>query len=84
MIKVIKGEGELSEARLNEMEAEGMVLISANCAVTNEYSHGPMAFKHDVTRWTYHFRVADKKSSGPSPYDASAPRRRKGRFGPRD
>jgi hypothetical protein len=70
MIKII--EGELSEDRINAMEAEGMVLISANCAVTSEYgkmSPMGMSFKHDVTRWTYHFRCADPDFVGPGEFN---------------
>jgi hypothetical protein len=67
MIKIIKDTRELSAERLNELEAEGMTLISANCAVTSEYgkmSPMGMSYKHDVTRWTYHFRFADEKLHG--------------------
>lgn len=77
MIKILKPEHELSEERLNELEAEGLTLISVNCTVTKELgkmSPMGMSYKHNVTRWTYHFHVAAKKSSGPSPYDASAKR----------
>jgi hypothetical protein len=59
MIKIIKGSHELGEDKLNELEAQGLTLISASCAVTSEYGNmSPMgtSFKHDVTRWTYHFR----------------------------
>ncbi len=58
MIKIIKAKRELSEDRLNQLEAQGLTLISANCAVTNEWSDGMpgMSVKMDVTRWTYHFR----------------------------
>jgi hypothetical protein len=59
MIKIIKPRHELNEEDLNKLETEGLILISANCAVTSEYGNmSPMgtSFKHDVTRWTYHFR----------------------------
>jgi hypothetical protein len=67
MIKIIKSKTELSEDRLNQLEAQGLTLISANCAVTSEYGNmSPMgmSFKHDVTRWTYHFRCAGEKLHG--------------------
>lgn len=58
MIKIIETTSALSEDRLNQLETQGLTLISANCAVTSEYMEGigPESFKHDVTRWTYHFR----------------------------
>jgi len=59
MIKIIETTSALSEDRLNHLETQGLTLISANCVVTSEYgkvSPMGMSHKHDVTKWTYHFR----------------------------
>jgi hypothetical protein len=60
-IKIVESDHSLTEDVLNAYEKEdGLILIAANCAVTNEWAKHSlpgMAFKHDVTRWTYHFRA---------------------------
>ncbi len=65
MIKIIESRSGLTEAELESFEKdEGWTLIAVNCAVTNEYmtGMGPESYKHDVTRWTYHFRTNEEKS----------------------
>lgn len=57
-IKIINTCCALDEHQLNDYESQGLELISVNHIVTNEYrtGMGPDAGKHDVIRWTYHFR----------------------------
>jgi len=59
-IKIIKSDFPFDEETLTRYESQGLTLISVNHVVTSEYVQGigPESFKHDVVRWTYHFRVS--------------------------
>ncbi len=84
MIKIIRENQELDEHRLDQLEAQGLTLISVNHVKGSKLVDDGNGWIDDIktTSWVYHFHSAAKKSSGPSPYDASAPRRRnRGRTG---
>jgi hypothetical protein len=61
-IRIIKVDQQIDEETLNRYESAGWRLISVNPVTTHEYpswSCGDgLAFKRDVVRWTYHFRVS--------------------------
>ncbi len=59
-IRIIKSDYSFDETTLTRYESQGLTLISVNHVVTSEYVQGigPEAFKHDVVRWIYHFRVS--------------------------
>ena len=99
MIKIIKEEHELDEDHLNQLEAQGLILISVYHVVYHDrvlIDEGVGGSRPvDWPQWVYHFRCAAKKSSEPDPDDASVAVTaidqsadpdsiRNYRFGPRD
>lgn len=65
MIKIVREDQELSEDRLNQMEDEGLILISVNTHTTEEFAvpmeswcPGMNCGMKNVEHWVYHFRTA--------------------------
>lgn len=82
MIKIIREDQELDEDRLNQLEAQGLTLISVNHVKGSKLVDDGNGWIDDIktTSWVYHFHRPGRNFSKPSPYDASAPRGRTGSF----
>ena len=74
MIKIIREDHELDEDRLNQLEAQGLTLISVNHVKGSRMVDDGSGWEdyEKTTSWVYHFHSAARKSSGSSPYDAGA------------
>jgi hypothetical protein len=65
-IKIVREDHELGEDRLNQLEAQGLTLISVNYVKGAKLVDDGHGWVDDIktTTWVYHFRSAAQKLHG--------------------